>query len=96
MKIILVLLLAAGMSPGNVDLLIPQSGSVPVVGWTDNNIPWMMYCQEPEQPFGAGSSCSDISLSLQQASGQDPVLIEITGYLSDWSFSVELRSLTEL
>ena len=94
MRIILVLLLAAGMSPGNVDLLIPQSGSVPVVGWTDNNIPWLMYCEEPAQPVSLGSSCNDISLSLHQASGLDPVLVAITGKLSDWSSSAEIRKVT--
>jgi len=92
MRFYLVIFLAVGLSLGNVDMLVPQSGGIPLVGWTDNNVPWLMYCEEPEQPASLGNSCDDISLSLHRASGLDPVFVAITGKLSDWSFTAEVRT----
>ena len=92
MKSYLFVMLIAGITLGNVDILIPETGQAPIMGWTDNNMPWLMYCQEPLQPVFLGNSCQEIFLSLHTESDSEPVLMAVLG--SDgWNESVEFRTI---
>ncbi len=93
MKFLFVVVLLVGISLGNVDILVPCSGTVPIVGWTQGNESYLMYCEETAEPMNIGSSYSDMFLSLHEASGLDPVLMVISGMLTSWDESVVLRTI---
>lgn len=91
MKSYLFTILIVGISLGNVDILIPESGQVPVVGWTDDSTPWLMYCQEPSQPVGVGNSCGSLFLSMHTESDSEPVLLVTSGN-QDWNISTHFNA----
>ncbi len=87
MKSYLFSILIVGVALGNVDILIPESGQVPVVGWTHTSTPLLMYCEEPAQPVVAGCTSPCISISLHEGSDSDPVLLAVSGEQDFWNFS---------
>lgn len=93
MKAFLLTALVAGTALGNVDILIPGSGQVPVVGWTHNSTSHLMHCQEPHEPVDLGGACQDVFLSLHDGSESDPVLLAVSGSRNGWNYSTCLSVL---
>jgi hypothetical protein len=87
MKSCMLIALILATSRGNVDILIPETGQVPIVGWTDNSRAYLMYCEEPHQPVSLSNSCQSISLSLHETPDSDPVLLTISGEDVGWNSS---------
>lgn len=80
MKALSIMALILGSALGNVDILMPGSGQVPIVGWTHNSSPSLMYCQQPHSPVALGGSYPDVFMSLHEGSDSDPVLLAVAGY----------------
>lgn len=93
MRFCLLTILTAGALLGNVDILIPEAGQVPIVTWSHNGTPQLMYCQEPQQPVILEGSSQDIFLSLHEGSDSDPVLLAVSGDRQYFNFSTEFEVL---
>lgn len=91
MKSLLVVFAVLGAALGNVDILVPEAGQVPVMSWTENSMPWVMYCQEPQQPVCLGNSCNNLSLSLHTESDSEVVLLAVSG-TNGWNDSIVLKT----